>query len=199
VRKRAAHNPHTGCNLSVLKIVDIVSRFPLLHAWGIGFDKFRQLPEESRMRAMDYAKYILAYELDDEIDGAYMFMRSVAGRTMYGSANYVKASYLVYMYDFWRTISDKHPVEVPLGCFVVAALIRGQRIRIIEDLKPDFLINCGKQRRKQIEEYLQSCTDFMPWDEKDIYFVRNDDRVGEQENELQSAEAVEQKKEDENG
>lgn len=196
MRRRSANNPHTQCNLSVLKIVDIVSRFPLLHAWGIGFDKFRQLPEHSRMRAMDYAKYILAYELDDEIDGAYMFMRAVSGRTMYESSNYVKASYLTYMYSFWRKISDKHPEEVPLGCFIVGALIRGQRIRIIEALKPDFLINCGKQKRKNIEWYLQSCTDFEPWDEKDISLA-TDDRVGEQENELQSVDAVEQQKEEE--
>jgi hypothetical protein len=55
------------------------------------------------------------------------------------------------------------------------------------------------KRRVAIESYLERNYDFKRWPEEEFKFMEIDDRVGDVKNELQSADAVEIVKEEENG
>lgn len=195
------------CNhIYTKKIVEVAANFPLLHAYGIGFDEFRTIPEEKRGKVLDYAKYMLAFELDLEIEAAYFFLKAVGLRKNPKNKNYVKADYLEYMYQYWRQGfilakygRSKWPKEMPLGVFAMAALLSHGRVRVVEELKPNFLIAVWDDRRRRLENYLQLTTKFKKPDEKRVLWDFKDDRGDEQENELQSVDAVEQKEEDENG
>jgi hypothetical protein len=50
-----------------------------------------------------------------------------------------------------------------------------------------------------MEGYLERHFDFKRWPDEDFKFVEIDERVGEMENELQSADAFESEKVEENG
>lgn len=183
------------------KIVEISARFPLLHAYGVGYDEFRSIPEEKRGKILDYAKYMLAFELDLEIEAAHFFLKAVGLRKNPKNHNYVKADYLLYLYRYWarqftsaKTGKSKWPKEVPLGVFAMAALLAGGRVRIVEELKPNYLIAVWDERRWRLEKYLQMTTKFKKPDEKRVLWDFKDDRIGEQENELQCADAVESEK-----
>lgn len=189
------------------KIVEISARFPLLHAYGVGYDEFRKIPEEKRGKVLDYAKYMLAFELDLEIDAAYFFLKAVGIRKNALNSNYVKADYLAYMYEYWRrffisakTGESKWPKEMPLGVFAMAALLSGGRVRVVEELKPNYLIAVTDERRRRLEKYLSATTKFKTPDESRFKWdFGNDDRVDEQENSLQGVDAVEEEKREENG
>lgn len=186
----------TQCGLSVKKVVDVVSRFPSLHAYGVGFDIFRELPEQYRMRGMDYAKYMLAYKLDDEIDACVMFLRAARTRKFSNGVDWVRCSYLLYVYSYWRRLHGHHPVEIPNGCMAVAALLVGQRVTDVPSIRPDYLVSVTKRGMKALENYLMFEFGMEAWpDERKRYVVvTEDDRVGEQGNEPRSADAVEDEK-----
>lgn len=194
--RRRAEVYSTRAYLSVRKIIDIVRRFPLLHAYGIGLDMFREVPEQYRMRAVDYAKFMLAYELDDEIDGAALFFRKIDGPEPNKSFDYVRGSYLLYIYSYWRKISGHHPEVMPVGAFIVGALITGKKIRIHEGLKPDFLVSMKTMRRAVVERFLEENYDFRRWplEAQGYEPSLNDDRVDEYGNEPGGVDAVEQEK-----
>jgi len=206
VKRRAVGKRQLDNYVYTKKIVEVSANFPLLHAYGIGFDEFRSIPEEKRGRVLDYAKYMLAFELDFEIEAAHCFLKAVGLRKNPKNRNYVKADYLAYMYQYWRqgfivakTGRPKWPKEMPLGVFAMAALLAYGRVRVVEKLKPNFLIAVWDERRWRLEKYLELTTKFKKPDEKRVLWDFKDDREDEEENELHSVDAVEQHKEDENG
>ena len=188
------------------KIVEVSANFPLLHAYGIGFEEFRTVPEEKRGKVLDYAKYMLAYELDKEITAACFFFRAIGLRKNSMNRNYVKADYLAHMYEYWRRQfgytrfgDSRWPKEMPLGVFAMAALLSNGRVRVVEELKPNYLIAVRDESRRTLEDYLQRTTKFKTPDEKRVLWDFKDDREDEEENPLQSVDAVNNVKEDENG
>jgi len=200
VRKRSSGMSQTDCGIRALKIIDIVSRYALLHAYGIGLDVFRQLPDQQRMRGIEYAKWMLAFALDDEIDSAFLFFKALhCDRFKPKSENFVCSAYLEYMYGYWRQLSGTCEKTVPLGAYIVAGLLSGQRIFFTKKSKPGFYMTIPPKRRVAIESYLERNYDFKRWPEEEFKFMEIDDRVGDVKNELQSADAVEIVKEEENG
>ena len=184
-------------NLETKKIVEVSANFPLLHAYGIGFEEFRSIPEDKRGKVLDYAKYMLAYELDLEIEAAYFFFRAVGLSKYPKDQNYVKADYLAYMYRYWRQQFgnsryglSKWPKEVPLGVFAMSALLSYGKIRVVEELKPNYLIAVREDLRRKVEDYLQRTTKFKKPDEKRFVWDFKGDREDEKENPLQSVDAV---------
>lgn len=158
----------TRGNLSVRKIVNIVGQFPTLHAYGVGFDQFRSIPEARRSQCIDYARYMLAFELDDEIDGAAAFLKAIGVNIWIKDHNYVRSDYLLHLYKYWRKGSNKHPREMPMGVFAVAALSLKSRIRIVDSIKPNFLIPVTRDKRRKVEQFLTLTARFEPWPEEDI-------------------------------
>jgi len=200
VRKRAGGKVQTDTGIRTAKIVDIVSRFSLLHAYGVGLDVFRQLPEQQRMRGIEYAKWLLAFALDDEIDSAYLFFKALhCDRFHPKSENFVCSAYLEYMYGYWRQLSGTCDKEVPLGAYIVAGLLSGQRIFFTKKSKPGFYMTIPLKRRTAMEGYLERHFDFKRWPDEDFKFLEIDERVGDMENSLQSADALENVKVEENG
>lgn len=197
MRQREKGVMRTEGNLSVGKILDITTKFPLLHAYGVGLDIFRDLPEQYRMRSMEYAKFLLAYCLDDEIDNARAFLRYLKCNGTSVSGFYVKISYLQELYSYWRLPKPSFHEFVPPGAFVLAALAVGQRVKIVPSIKPDCLMLITKRELGKMERALQKQYGFQPWpnDKKHHTYKVNDDRVDDVGNEPQSIDAVE----DENG
>lgn len=193
--------------LTPARVVNIVARFPLLHAYGIGFDDFRKLPEHRRAQVMDYCKYILAYELDDEIVAAARFLRLVGSRIGPTDRHYVKADYIEHVYQYWNSTmlvksgKTKYPKEMPLGVFALAALAINIKVRVVEELKPNFLIATSIERLRRLEKFLAATTKFKvpPRSKYTWTYSIGDDRADEQENSLQSVDAVELEKEEKNG
>jgi hypothetical protein len=200
VRTRATGKEQTNNGLRTSKIVDIVSRYPLLHAYGVGLDIFRQLPEQQRMRGIEYAKWMLAYALDDEIDSTFLFYRALhCDRFNPHGHNFVKASYLEYMYGYWRQLSGTCKKEVPLGCFIVGALMIGQRVFFTPDSKPQVYITISRKRMRAIEDYLERQFDFKKLPEEEYRWSFKDEREDDVGNEPQCVDALENVKEEENG
>jgi hypothetical protein len=160
----------TRGNLQVKKIVNVAAQFPLLHAFGVGFDQFRSIPEARRSQCMDYARYMLAYELDDEIDAAAAFLKAIGINTLPRDDSYVRSEYLAYLYSFWRKGSEKYPSVMPIGVFGMAALVLNSKMRIVESYKPHFLVSVTISKRKSIEEFLQHTTKFESWPDEDVLF-----------------------------
>jgi hypothetical protein len=158
----------TRGNLDVRKIVNIVGQFPTLHAFGVGFEQFRSIPEARRSQCIDYARYMLAFELDDEIDGAAAFLKAIGVNIWVKDDNYVRSDYLHYLYGYWRKGSTKHPKDMPIGVFAMAALILKSRIRIVEDIKPHFLVPVTIDKRSRVEHFLSATEGFEPWPEEDV-------------------------------
>lgn len=195
-----AQKDQTPNGIRTTKIVDIVSRYALLHAYGVGLDIFRQLPEQQRMRGIEYAKWMLAYALDDEIDSAYLFYKALhCDRFHPHGHNFVKAPYLEYMYGYWRQLSGTCKKEIPLGCFIVSALLIGQRVFFTPDSKPLVYITVSRKRMRSIEEYLEKQFDFRKWPEEKYRWNLKDEREDDMGNEPQGVDALEQVKEEENG
>lgn len=69
-----------------------------MHAYGIGFGLFSCIPEQTRSQAIDYARYMLTYELDDEIDACVSFIKAVGGSEISIPTNYVRSEYLLHLY-----------------------------------------------------------------------------------------------------
>lgn len=183
----------TQCGIRTTKIVDIVCRYALLHAYGIGLDIFRQLPEQQRMRGIEYAKWMLAYALDDEIDSAYLFFRALScDRFKPHSENFVKSTYLEYMYGYWRQLSGTCQKVVPQGAFIVAGLLSGQRIFFTPQSKPHFYMTIPRKRMLVMEDYLERNYDFKRWPEADYRYEIIDEREDEQRNEPQNVDTLEQ-------
>jgi len=158
----------TRGNLDVRKIVSVVAQFPTLHAYGIGFDAFRTIPEATRSKKIDYARYMLAFELDDEIDGAASFLKAIGLCVSIRDEHYVQSSYLVHLYESWRKSTNKHPKVMPLGVFAVAAMILNSRIRVVEGIKPHFLVPVTQDKRAKVEAYLEMTEGFERWPEEKI-------------------------------
>lgn len=200
MRVRSRQKDQTVNGLRTTKIIDIVSRFALLHAYGVGLDVFRQLPEQQRMRGIEYAKWMLAYALDDEIDSAYMFFKALHCDRITGYKNhYVRSSYVEYLYSFWRQISGSCEKIVPVGAYIVAALLIGQRVFFTPGTKPQVFITIPQKRLRFLEQYLQNNFDFHPWSESEYRWNLMDERVDDVRNEPQSVDALENVKEEKNG
>lgn len=193
MRQREKGAMRTEGNLSVGKILDITKKFPLLHAYGVGLDIFRELPEQYRMRSMEYAKFLLAYCLDDEIDDARAFLKDLKCSGSSQSPLYVRVSYLEVLFSYWRRPKPTVLEFVPPGAFIVAALAIGQRIKIIPSMKPDCLMQVTKINLRMMEKTLAKRYGFEPWpkDKKHFVYKVNDDRADDVGNEPQSIDAVE--------
>lgn len=193
MRKRAAGVSQTGCTIRTTKIVDIVSRYALLHAYGIGLDQFRELPEQSRMRGIDFAKWLLAYALDDEIDSAYLFFKALhCDKWAPNTDNYTHLSYLQYMYGFWRTLSGTCDEYIPIGAYAVAALITGQKVMFTPETKPMFYVSIPAKRFVFMEDFLEKNFSFQRWEPSRYRFEKPDGREDEVGNEPQCVDATEQ-------
>jgi hypothetical protein len=193
MRKRSAGTTQTQVGIRTSKIIDIVSRYALLHAYGIGLDQFRELPEQSRMRSIDYAKWLLAFALDDEIDSGYLFFRAMKCHEFKSKAcNYVHSSYLQYIYSFWRKLSGSCEADVPLGCFAVAALILDQKVMFTHASKPCFYTTVPSKRLAFMEEFLEKSSSFKPWRKEQYRFVKQYSREDEMGNEPQCVDATEE-------
>lgn len=185
MRKRERKKKKTRDGHNTRQIVDIVNGFAMLHAYGVGLDVFHEVPVQDRMKSIDYAKVLLAYYLDDEIDSACRFLDALGAKNaVMHPHNYVRVSYLMHMYQYWQTLSGRGEKHVPLGCFIVAGMLFNQRIGVRDELRPDALLTVPTGKRKYIEDYLTQETDFVkPADEYIFYnFLKNEDRGGEQEN-----------------
>jgi hypothetical protein len=200
VRTRARGKDQTVNGLRTTKVVDIVSRYALLHAYGVGLDVFRQLPEQQRMRGIEYAKWMLAYALDDEIDSAYLFFKALhCDRFLPHGHNFVKVSYLEYMYGYWRQLSGTCERVVPIGAFIVGALLIGQRVFFTPGSKPLVYITVSRKRMRAIEDYLESQYAFRKWPEEEYRWSFKDEREDDVGNEPQGVDALENVKVEENG
>jgi hypothetical protein len=184
MRRRSDKVFQTRHGHSVLKIADIVSRFPLLHAYGVGFEVFREMPDHVRMRAMDFAKFTLAYALDDEIDSAIMFFKVMRRKNTLPGKHQVRCSYLIRMYHHWRRLSGTHVSAMPYGAMMVGALMLGQRVTAVPTLKPDALISMHEGQFKRMEQYLIKNYDLTEGKRREKYFLGfgNENREGEQGN-----------------
>jgi len=190
VRTRSDGTVQTGNGIRVSKIVDIVSRYAMLHAYGVGLDIFRQLPEHQRMRGIEFSKWMLAYALDDEIDSAFMFYKALhCDRFHPHGRNFVKVSYLEYMYGYWRRLSGINKEHVPLGCFIVSALLIGQRVFYTPDSKPLVYITISRKRMRALEKFLERQFDFKRWPEETYRWEYRRKRKVEVGNEPQSDDA----------
>ena len=160
----------TRGNLKIEKIIKVVGQFPTLHAYGVGFKMFLGIPEANRSKAIDYARYMLAFELDDEIDAAYAFLKTIGINVKNKSENFVRSDYLEYLYSYWRREGKKHPEVMPIGVFALAALMLDANLRIVEGLKPHFLIPVSRDKRSKVESYLELTQGFKPWDDEQIFW-----------------------------
>lgn len=192
MRRRAIGKILTDRNLNCGCIIDIAQRYTALHAYGVGLDVFRELPEFSRAQAMDYAKYILAFELDDEIDSASAFLEAMHCARFKTKRIYLRCSYLLHLYTYWRLVNPTHMKNVPPGALIVAALLLGERVKVPMKIRPDSLIAMNEARSKYMVEYLAKHFDFVDWSDEKKYLIISDDRKGEEWNEPRSVDAVEE-------
>jgi hypothetical protein len=159
----------TQGGIKVKKIVNIVAQFPILHAYGVGFDQFRSIPEQNRSKAIDYARYMLAFELDLEIDTAVRFFKILGIKKTQKKEFFVSSDYLKYLYSYWRKSgSGDAPKEMPIGVFAMAALILDTSVRVEERAKPNFYIAVSTLKRNRVEKYLKQTTGFEKWPEDQI-------------------------------
>lgn len=175
-------------------IVDITRRFTSLHAYGIGLNVFRELPEFSRINAIEYSRYMLAFELDDEIDSCCVFLDAMHCNQKTAIKVYLRCSYLLHLYQGWRHLNTDTEKVIPPGAMVVAALLKAQKVKVPTFLRPDCLIAVNRARYRYMVSYLKKRFQFVDWDDDKKYLRienKNDDRVGDKGNEPQSADAVE--------
>lgn len=156
----------TRGGLKICKIKKIVDDFPLLHAYGIGFHMFGSVPEHTRREAVDYSRYMLAYELDDEIDAGVKFIKTLGGVQRAHNDCYLKTEYLLYLYSHWRRQLTNAPEIMPLGVFAMSALMLNGCVRVIETLKPHYLVGVSRSKRIRVEKYLAHTSDFQKWPEE---------------------------------
>ena len=161
----------TRGNLDVRKIVNSLIQYPTLHAYGVGFDAFRSIPEAQRSKKIDYARYMLAFELDDEIDAAARLLKALGIAVYAKDEHYVRSDYLLYLYSHWRENTEKYPKIMPEGVFAVASLVLNSRVRVAEELKPHFLVPIHTEKRKKIEEYLRFTKRYEPWPDEQIFWM----------------------------
>jgi hypothetical protein len=177
------------------EFLELVIAFPMLNAYGIGLEAFRDVPEYIRMEVVDYAKAALCYSLKPELRVARKFLDKIGliHCDPGNRANQYRASYISYLYSFWQRENPNLPEYIPLGCFIAATLMGGNEVKIYNDLKPDCLLVIRGGFVREIEKHLSKMhKDFKPWTMKEYgYSIYYDDRVDEQENELQSVNAVE--------
>jgi len=160
----------TRGNVDVRKIVKVVGQFPLLHAYGVGFGQFRSIPEATRSKCIDYARYMLAFELDDEIDAAFAFLKAVGISQCGREQHYVRTEYLLELYSYWRKGTEKYPEFLPIGVFGVAAFLLKANIRVAEELKPHFLVPVSIDKRAKVEKFLEATRGFKRWEDSQIYW-----------------------------
>lgn len=165
----------TRGNVDVRKIVKVVGQFPLLHAYGVGFADFRSIPEATRSKCIDYARYMLAFELDDEIDAAHAFFKAVGVSQAGREQHFVRTEYLLHLYSYWRKGTEKYPEYLPIGVFGVAALLMKAKIRVAEEMKPHFLVPVSILKRASVEEFLEATGGFERWDDSQIYWQYEND------------------------
>jgi len=201
LRTRTNKWDKTPGGIKLAKIHKVVKDFPLLHAYGVGFGMFGCIPEQIRSQIIDYARYMLGYELDHEIDAALSFIKTLGGITTPHNENYVRSEYLSHLYATWRLEQLRAPERMPQGCFAVAALMINGSVRVVEALKPNFLVGIGIRKRDRLEEYLVATKGYQRWPDEKVFwsFARDDDRVDDKENKLRCVDAVECEKEEENG
>lgn len=159
----------TRGGIKVKKIINCVAQFPILHAYGVGFDQFRTIPEQNRSKAIDYARYMLAFELDLEIDTAVTFFKILGIKRTQKKEFFVRSEYLQYLYKYWRKSgSGNAPQEMPVGVFAIAALLLDGAVKVEEQAKPGFFIALSTLKRNRVEKYLQQVTEFKKWPEEKI-------------------------------
>lgn len=156
----------TRGGLKIDKIKKIVNDFPLLHAYGIGFAMFGSIPEHTRRDAVDYSRYMLAFELDDEIDAGVMFLKALGGVVSAHNDCYLRSEYLLHLYSYWRLELLKAPEIMPLGVLAVSALMLNGSVRVLENLKPNYLIGVSREKRIKVEKYLAFTKNFQKWPEE---------------------------------
>lgn len=156
----------TRGGLKIHKIKKIVNDFPLLHAYGIGFSMFGNIPEHTRRDAVDYARYMLAFELDDEIDAGVQFLKILGGVKFPQDSSYLRSEYLLHLYSYWRRSMTRAPEVMPLGVLAMSALMLNGSVRVIETLKPNYLVGVSKLKRLRVEEYLAFTQKFQKWPEE---------------------------------
>lgn len=203
MKKRAEGTRFTRTWVQDEEIFDIVFRFPTLHAYGVGFKAFESLPEDRRLAAIEYSKYLLAYCLDEEIDSAMIFLRALNCHEHRPKVSwYVKLSYLMGLYRSWRKMTGRCHEYVPPGCFIFAALFYGQGVHVRPELRPDCLITIPKMRREYLENYLAKEYGYVRPPDSEVYYdfyAVNDDRADEVGNEPQRVDAIYNVNGEENG
>ena len=166
----------TPGGLRLNQIQKVITDFPLLHAYGVGFSMFGTIPEQTRSKAIDYARYMLGFELDYEIDAAVSFIKVLGGLRQAHSENYVRSQYLLHLYDTWRLTHSKAPKIMPVGCIAMATLVTGGSVRVVESLKPHFLVGISSLRRQRIENYLVQVKGFQRWPDEEVYWSFENNR-----------------------
>lgn len=200
MRPRPSNATQTAADLMVEHILEVCGRYPLLHSYGVGLDMFRDLPQQDRMRAIEYSKWMLAFALDSQIDSAYFFFRALhLHRLRANGKEFVKITYLQHMYNTWRKLSGRGDKDLLDGPMIVAALIMRQRVFFTPKSKPKVYIAIYQRRLISIENYLKTSYGFKPWDSSEYKYNLKDERLDEMGNEPQCVDALENEKAEENG
>lgn len=133
----------TDGGLYVKHIEQCVDKFPILHAYGIGLEPFKNFPEKKRIKAYNYAKYMLSQCLDTEIDAVAKFFVKLGRPSWETRPFYVSTEYIQHLYKYYR-LSRCHtatlPKHVPVGTVILAALLRGNRVVVNHEIKPHALV-----------------------------------------------------------
>lgn len=165
MRLRDQHTVETQDGLKVAYINSILDKYPLLHAYGIGISVFRNLPPHDRMLAIKYSRYIIYNCLDDEIDCARRFLLLVgANRFNRHSRRMVRASYLDFMYQYYRLRFPGLQEYIPLGCWAIAAILTSYQIKVYPAARPDFEIAVSDSLMGEICNDLELTTKFRQWE-----------------------------------
>jgi hypothetical protein len=64
---------------------------------------------------------------------------------------------------------------MPVGCIAMATLVTGGSVRVIESLKPNFLVGVSKLKRQRVESYLAQVKGFQKWPDEEIYWSFEND------------------------
>lgn len=161
----------TGEGIYVRHIIQCVDKFPLLHAFGIGLEPFKDFPEKKRVKALNYSKYLLSHCLDSEVDAAIkLFMR--LGRPSWESTPfYVSTEYIQLMYKYFRKARGYRitlPQHVPVGTIILAALLRGNRVVVTHDIKPHALVGLLYSDWQEQHQLYVSQYEMPDWDIEQI-------------------------------
>lgn len=149
-------------------IVGATNKFPLLHAFGIGLEPFKDFSDEQKQEVLVYAKYLLSHCLDLEADWA-MRMIDDLGRPEWDNSNpfYVSSDYIQMSYEFWRkqhSRTKELPRHMPVGPIILSALLNGNRVLVSHATKPHALISVLKTNFRRRHKYLVEELGMPDWD-----------------------------------